>query len=470
MKTFLNNQWVLFIILLLTGTNALAGGLPDFTELVKKNGPAVVNISTTQKITSQGPRMPREFHPFPKGSPFEDFFRHFFDGEGEPRIFETHSLGSGFIISPDGYIITNYHVIHDADEIIVRFSDRRELKAEIVGGDKRSDIALLKVDAEGLPTLEQGDSKQLEVGQWVLAIGSPFGFEYSATAGIISALGRSLPEANYVPFIQTDVAINPGNSGGPLFNLAGEVIGINSQIYSRTGGFMGLSFAIPIDVAMNVVRQIKEEGHVTRGWLGIVIQDVTQDLAESFGIERPHGALVARVLSDSPAAKAGFQVGDIILKFDGKTVPKSATLPPLVGQTKVGDTVRVQILRDGEQEILKVEIGELPAEDELRIAAGEAGQILNERLRLEVTELTEGERAELGLTYGVRVLRVEEGSAYQAGIRRGDIILSINNVKIESARQFREIVEGLPAGKAVPLLLQRGQVTSFVAIKIPEDK
>lgn len=470
MKTFLSKQWAFFIMLLLVGTNALAEGLPDFTELVKKNGPAVVNISTTQKVTSQQFRMPREFHGFPEGSPFEDFFRHFFGDEGrEPRSSETHSLGSGFIISEDGYIITNYHVTHGADEIIVRLSDRRELKAKIVGGDKRSDIALLKVEAENLPTLKRGDSKQLEVGEWVLAIGSPFGFEYSATAGIISALGRSLPEANYVPFIQTDVAINPGNSGGPLFNLAGEVIGINSQIYSRTGGFMGLSFAIPIDVAMEVVEQLKEEGQVTRGWLGVVIQDVTQDLAESFGLDKPQGALVARVLDNSPADEAGFKVGDIILKFNGEAVSESAVLPPLVGRAKIGDPVSVQILRDGEQETLTVKIGKLPKEEDLRETIGQPGQTFNERLALEVTELGEEERTQLDLTSGVRVIRVKEGPAAKAGIQRGDIILSINNVEIKDVPQFKEIVANLPAGEAVPLLLQRGQATSFIAIKIPED-
>jgi serine protease Do len=353
MKIFLSKQWPFLVALLLIVSSARAEGLPDFTELVRKNSPAVVNISTTQKITRNGPRLPHGLHQFPEGSPFDDFFRRFFgDREGESRSFETHSLGSGFIISSDGYIITNYHVIRDADTIIVRFSDRRELEAKVVGNDERSDLALLKVEAKGLPTLKQGDSKQLKVGEWVLAIGSPFGFEHSATAGIVSAVGRSLPEESYVPFIQTDVAINPGNSGGPLFNLAGEVVGINSQIYSRTGGFMGLSFAIPIDVAMEAVEQLKEKGQVTRGWLGVVIQDVTRELAESFGLERPQGALVAKVLAGSPAAAGGIQVGDIILNFGGSPVPRSSALPPLVGRAEIGEPVNVQVLRSGDRKTL----------------------------------------------------------------------------------------------------------------------
>ncbi|MGR6034763.1 MAG: DegQ family serine endoprotease [Candidatus Nitrosoglobus sp.] len=471
MKIFLSKQWVFFIVLLLVVSGAQAEGLPDFTELVKKNSPAVVNISTTQKITRKGPSFPPGLHQFPKGSPFDDFFRHFFgdQGEGGPQSFETHSLGSGFIISPDGYIITNYHVIRDADTIIVRLSDRRELEAKVVGSDERSDLALLKVEAEGLPTLKHGDSHKLKVGEWVLAIGSPFGFEYSATAGIVSAVGRSLPEESYVPFIQTDVAINPGNSGGPLFNLAGEVIGINSQIYSRTGGFMGLSFAIPIDVAMEAVEQLKEKGQVTRGWLGVVIQDVTRELAESFGLEKPQGALVAKVLAGSPAAAGGVQVGDIILNFGGSPVPQSAALPPLVGQAKVGETVNVQVLRSGDQKTLKIKIGELPEEGELRKAIGKPGQVIEKRLALEVADLSDEKRAQLNLDSGVQVTNVEEGPASEAGVQEGDIILSINDTEIKDVKQFKELVEKLPAGKTVPILLQRGQNTSFVAIKIPKD-
>lgn len=470
MKISLSKHWVFFIALLLIAGRSWADGLPDFTELVKKNSPAVVNISTTQKVTQNGPRLPHGLHQFPEDSPFNDFFRRFFGDQGrEPRSLETHSLGSGFIISPDGYIITNYHVIHDADTIIVRLNDRRELEAKVIGSDKRSDIALVQVDAKGLPTLKQGDSHKLKVGEWVLAIGSPFGFEYSATAGIVSAVGRSLPDESYIPFIQTDVAINPGNSGGPLFNLAGEVIGINSQIYSRTGGFMGLSFAIPIDVAMKVVDQLKEKGQVTRGWLGVVIQDVTRELAESFKLEKPEGALVAKVLTGSPADKGGLKVGDIITGFDGKPVTRSSDLPPLVGQAKVGEAVNVQILRGGDRQTLKIKIGELPEEGELRKAIGKPGQVVEKRLAVEVSDLSEEKRAKLNLDSGVQVTHVENGPAADAGVRGGDIILSIDNIRVKNVRQFKELVKKLPAGKAVPILLQRGQTTSFIAIKIPED-
>ncbi|MDX1594207.1 MAG: trypsin-like peptidase domain-containing protein, partial [Gammaproteobacteria bacterium] len=302
---------ILLSVLLLTAwsVSAMAAvNLPDFTGLVEQQSPAVVNISTTQNVAQRrGPRM--EMPDLPEDSPFGDLFRHFFgEGEGQGKGLEipehqTQSLGSGLIISEDGYVITNAHVIKDADEIVVRFSDRRQLVAEVVGTDPRSDVALLKVDAEDLPVVRIGNSEKLKVGEWVLAIGSPFGFDYSVTAGIVSALGRNLPRENYVPFIQTDVAINPGNSGGPLFNLAGEVVGVNSQIYSRTGGFMGVSFAIPIHVVLNVYEQIRDKGAVTRGWLGVLIQDVTQELAESFGMRKPRGALVSKVLDDSPARK-----------------------------------------------------------------------------------------------------------------------------------------------------------------------
>ena len=324
---------IFVLAMLLVSTNVLARSLPDFTELVEDYGPAVVNISTTQQIKSSRShkqfKMPEQI---PEG-PFGDLFRHFFDKDGESREFEEHdakSLGSGFIISKDGYVLTNNHVIKDAKEIIVRLNDRRELEAEIIGVDPRSDIALLKVEASNLPVVELGNSEKLKVGEWVLAIGSPFGFDHSVTAGIVSAKGRSLPRENYVPFIQTDVAINPGNSGGPLFNLDGEVVGINSQIYSRTGGFMGLSFAIPINIVMNIVEQLKADGTVARGWLGVLIQDVTRELAESFNMEKPRGALVAKVLPGSPAEKYGFQVGDIVTKFNGHEDTHSPNFKPSI--------------------------------------------------------------------------------------------------------------------------------------------
>ncbi|MFZ4701614.1 MAG: Do family serine endopeptidase, partial [Candidatus Methylumidiphilus sp.] len=323
--------------------------LPDFTTLVEKNNTAVVNISTTQKVSAaERPQLPEGLD-IPEGTPLDEFFKHYF-GEGGPgsqggpggqgdggQPNEVKSLGSGFIISSDGYVLTNQHVVKDADEIVVRLQDRRELVAKVVGSDKRSDIALLKIEATNLPVLNIGSSENMKVGSWVLAIGSPFGFDHSVTAGIVSAKGRSLPSDNYVPFIQTDVAINPGNSGGPLFNMEGQVVGVNSQIYSRTGGSMGISFAIPIEVAMKVVEQLKTSGHVTRGWLGVQIQDVTRELAESFGMKKPQGALISKVLPKSPAEAAGLQIGDIITDYNKQEIVSSSTLPPMVGNTKIGD-------------------------------------------------------------------------------------------------------------------------------------
>ena len=351
---------------------AFARSLPDFTELVERNRAAVVNISTTQRrpAASGRPSMPRGFEipDLPEDSPFREFFRRFF-GEGEIEEFDAQSLGSGFIISADGFIISNNHVVRNADEIIVRLSDRREYQARVVGTDEPSDVAVLKIDAEGLPVARLGTGYELKVGEWVLAIGSPFGFDHSVTAGIVSAKGRSLPRENYVPFIQTDVAINPGNSGGPLFNLDGEVVGVNSQIFSRTGGFMGLSFAIPIDVAMEVADQLRETGRVSRGWLGVLIQDVTRELAESFSMAKPQGALVAKVLEGSPAKRAGFEVGDILLSFDERSIERSSDLPPIVGRTRVGREVPVEILRGGQSMTLMVITDELPGEEEIEVAA-----------------------------------------------------------------------------------------------------
>lgn len=323
----------LVAVLALAQTLVANAQLPEFTELVEQASPAVVNISTRQVIPTQAAGMQQM--PDLEGLP--PMFREFFERsipqlpQQAPRQRQAQSLGSGFIISADGYVLTNNHVVADADEIVVRLSDRSELEAKLVGADPRTDVALLKVEGKNLPTVKLGKSEALKVGEWVVAIGSPFGFDHSVTAGIVSAKGRSLPDENYVPFIQTDVAINPGNSGGPLFNLDGEVVGINSQIFTRSGGFMGLSFAIPIDVAMNVADQLKAEGKVSRGWLGVVIQEVNKDLAETFGLDKPAGALVAQVLENGPAAKGGLQVGDVILALDGQPILVSADLPHLVG-------------------------------------------------------------------------------------------------------------------------------------------
>jgi len=443
-----------------------AGNLPGFTDLVKETSAAVVNISTTQKVHS---RLPEglEIPELPEGSPFNELFKYFFNQQGEPEFRDATSLGSGFIISEDGYVLTNYHVVKDADEIIVRLSDRRELRGEVIGLDERSDIALLKIDATNLPVVKIGKSTSLEVGEWVLAIGSPFGFDHSATAGIVSAKGRSLPSENYVPFIQTDVAINPGNSGGPLFNQDGEVVGVNSQIYSRTGGYMGLSFAIPIEVAMDVADQLKTKGRVTRGWLGVLIQDVTLDLAESFGMKHPHGALVAKVLPDSPAAAAGIRVGDIIMKFNGRDVVNSASLPPIVGGSRVGVKIQVDIIRDGHPGQLDVELGELPDEESVASTAKPQTAKTN-RLGITVTDLNDDQRSELELQGGVLVQSLVPGAASRAGIRQDDIILRVDNQEIRDARQFDELINGLSAGKSVAFLVQRNGSPTFLAVRIPE--
>ena len=480
MKAIANHGRIvrLFIAVLLISTSSMASALslgesrlPDFTKLVEDNSAAVVNISTTQKI--KHPMMPHGFQmpDIPEDSPWGDFLRRFFGEQGD-RIeeFETQSLGSGFIIDADGYVVTNNHVVKDAEEIIVRLSDRRELPAKVIGTDPRSDVALLKVEADKLPVVKTGKSETLKVGEWVMAIGTPFGFDHSVSVGIVSAIGRNLPSENYVPFIQTDVAINPGNSGGPLFNLDGEVVGINSQIYSRTGGFMGLSFAIPIDVAMDVVQQLKTKGKVSRGWLGILIQDVNRELAESFGMKQPRGAVVLRVLPDSPAQKAGFKVGDVVVDFDGKKIYRSSDLPLAVGQAEIDGKSKVTVIREGKSKVLNVTIAELPAEDELaEHRPTEPEKAKADKLGLRVETLTAEQRDQLELgKRGVIVREVEAGPARSAGIRPGDILLMINNQDVTSAEQFTKLVKDLPAGKSVPLLIQRGDSPVFLPLKIPE--
>jgi len=455
----------------LPGT-ATARELPDFTELVATHRMSVVNISTTQKQTaSNRPQLPKGFEipDLPKDSPFNEFFRRFF-GEDEMEEFDSQSLGSGFIISPDGFIISNNHVVKNADEVIVRLSDRREFNAKVIGADERSDIALLKIDAENLPTARLGTSYNLKVGEWVLAIGSPFGFDHSVTAGIVSAKGRSLPRENYVPFIQTDVAINPGNSGGPLFNLDGEVVGVNSQIFSRTGGFMGLSFAIPIDVAMDVAEQLQKKGRVSRGWLGVLIQDVTRELAESFGMSKPGGALIAKVLPDSPAQGAGFKVGDVVLAFNEQEVKRSSDLPPIVGRTRVGTRVPVKVLRDGEATTLYVVTAELPEQEAVKLAAAEEPETVEtNKLGLAVSDLTPEQREQMeSKDHGVLVTEVTDGPARSAGIRKGDVVLMLNGAKVESSSEFKRLASELPAGKAVSILVQRQGNPIFLALKTEE--
>jgi serine protease Do len=451
---------------------AQARELPDFTGLVEQNSAAVVNISTTQKESKRPQFSPKQMPDLPEGTPWDDLFRHFFGEEGEgPGSEEAQSLGSGFIIDTEGFILTNNHVVEDAEQILVLLSDRRELKAKLIGSDKRSDIALLKVDARSLPVVKIGKSEKLKVGEWVMAIGSPFGFDHSVSVGVVSALGRNLPSENYVPFIQTDVAINPGNSGGPLFNLDGEVVGINSQIYSRTGGFMGLSFAIPVDVAMEVVAQLKSKGYVARGWLGVLIQDVTRDLAESFGMKTPSGALVSKILDGSPAAKAGLKTGDVILEFEGKPIVRSSDLPPLVGHAPIGSTARLKILRSGKTQIVPVKVAELPSEEKLAEANTSERKGKSDRLGLSVADLTAEQRKALQLDrYGVLVQELEDGAAADAGIRRGDVILKINGNDVENAAHLRKLVQALPPGKSLPVLVQRRSGPVFLALRVPDAK
>ncbi|MFM8330463.1 MAG: DegQ family serine endoprotease [Candidatus Methylumidiphilus sp.] len=465
---------VAMLIFFSTWVNAVE--LPDFTTLVEKNNTAVVNISTSQKISVGERQQMPEGMDIPEGTPLDEFFKHYF-GEGGPgapggdggQPSEAKSLGSGFIISADGYILTNQHVVKDADEIVVRLQDRRELVAKLVGSDKRSDIALLKIDASNLPVVNIGSSENLKVGSWVLAIGSPFGFDHSVTAGIVSAKGRSLPSDNYVPFIQTDVAINPGNSGGPLFNMDGLVVGVNSQIYSRTGGSMGISFAIPMEVAMKVVEQLKTSGRVARGWLGVQIQDVTRELAESFGMKKPQGALVSKVLPKSPAEAAGIQVGDIITDYNKEEVVSSASLPPLVGVTKIGESATVKLIRQGQSKEVQVKIGTLPDEDEPVVAAQEPeGKEVN-RLGLSVSGITAEQREQLEIKQnGVLVHDVKPGPAADAGIRRGDVILRIQDQPIKDVKHFNDVVKGLPKGKSLAMLVQRHGGTQFLALKLKD--
>ena len=437
-------------------------GLPDFTRLVQKYSKAVVNISTTSTRTlSEVPGLEN----IPKDNPFYEFYRRYF--EGQPQEREGQSLGSGFIISADGYVITNAHVVQGADKIVVRLIDRREYEAKLIGTDEKADVAVLKIEATGLPTVKLGLDHELGVGEWVLAIGSPFGFDYTVTAGIVSAIGRSLPRGNYVPFIQTDVAINPGNSGGPLFNLDGEVIGVNAQIFTRTGQYNGLSFAIPIDVAWDVAEQLRTRGRVSRGWLGVMIQDVTQELAESFGMDRPRGALIAKVLPGSPAARAGFEVGDIVLEFSGHEVVRSSDLPPIVGRTRVDTKTPVDVLRRGNRVKIEVVIAELP-EDASTLAAARPGSQSTATARLGITvgTLSSEQRKAREVPHGgVIVTQIGDGAAKAAGVEIGDIILMFNNAQVETVDQFQQLVKDLPVGKAASVLVQRGKSPIFLALK-----
>src|SRR5205823_4462691 len=443
--------------------------LPDFTRLVEEQGSAVVNISTTQAVrrTSALPQIPGM-----EDDEIQEFFRRFIPrqqpgvpGPGPGPRSESRSLGSGFILSADGYIMTNAHVLEGADEINVRFTDKREFKAKVIGADKRTDVALIKIEASGLPAVRFGDPSKLKVGEWVVAIGAPFGFENTVTAGIVSAKGRSLPQENFVPFIQTDVAINPGNSGGPLFNMRGEVIGINSQIYSRTGGFMGLSFAIPADVALDVQKQLKEKGRVARGRIGVVIQEVTRDLATSFGLDRARGALVNSVEKDSPAQKAGVEPTDIIVSFDGKSVESSSDLPRIVGSTRPATSVPLEVFRKGSTKKLQITVGELQedrvaAVDKPRPAKGAEPALAN-RLGIVVAELSAEQKKDLKIQNGLVVTEVKPDA--RADVRKGDVLLMVvhkgQQTELKSVDQFNKLLAGLELcyGRLDPAVLEQIQ-------------
>lgn len=462
---------VLPVLVSLLAFSAHASSLPNFVDLVEEQGKAVVNISTKQKTKSMIPgHGDLQLPEIPEDSPFHDFFEKFFgqmpqSPDEQPSV---RSLGSGFIISEDGYVLTSAHVVENADEIIVRMTDRREMLAKVIGTDKRSDVALLKVDAKGLPFLKPGKPDELKVGEWVLAIGSPFGFENTATAGIISAKGRSLPNENYIPFIQSDVAINPGNSGGPLFNMAGEVVGINAQIYSRSGGYMGLAFSVPIDLVMQVADQLRDGGKVTRGWLGVTIQDVNRELAEALDMDKPFGALVSSILPDSPASKSDLQVQDVIIEYNGKPVRHSSDLPFYVGRTVVGTAAKIKIMRGGKTRLVTVKIGQLPDSGMASMDTEEEPAAENKTglLGMVVRDLSKEEKAQLDLDYGVLVEGVEEGSsAAIAGIKKGDIILMMNKQKMKNVKTYESTASKMKKDKSSAVLIKRGNGSQFLVLK-----
>jgi len=447
-------------------------GLPDFTELVEQVGPSVVNIRTSEKVRAGGvPGAGTD-------EEMQEFFRRFFGTPipGVPRQAprpnqpqeedQPRGVGSGFILTSDGYVMTNAHVVDGADEVIVTLTDKRELKARIIGTDKRTDVAVVKIEATGLPAVRIGDVNRLKVGEWVMAIGSPFGLENTVTAGIVSAKQRDTGE--YLPFIQTDVAINPGNSGGPLINMRGEVVGINSQIYSRSGGFMGISFAIPVDEAIRVSEQLRTSGRVTRGRIGVQIDQVTKDVAESIGLGKPQGASVRSVEPGAPADKAGVEAGDIIVKFEGRAIEKASDLPRLVGNTKPGTKAALTVFRRGSTKELAVMIGEIEAEKTARKTTEKSSSprssTVAQAMGLTVSDLTDAQKKELKLKGGVKVDAAAD-SAARAGIREGDIIVAIGNVEVGTLKEFESAVAKLDRAKPVPVLLRRGELASYLLIR-----
>ena len=447
-------------------------GLPDFTALVDAHGSAVVNISTSIKKKSHKELFKREFGSPSEEEAFEELFKRFFDFEGQDKLPRKHGhsanpLGSGFIISADGYVVTNHHVIDQADTITVKLTDRREFKAKLIGSDQRSDIALLKIEASALPFLTLGNSSNLKVGEWVLAIGAPFGFDNSVTAGIVSAKGRSLPADNYIPFIQTDVAINPGNSGGPLFNLAGEVVGINSQIYSRSGGFMGVSFAIPSHVAKNVIQQLKTDGKVNRAWLGVYIQEVDRELAKTFKMDRPQGALVAKIIKDSPAT-GKLMLGDIILEFNGQTVSTVGMLPTLVAQAEIGKAFAIKVLRNGIEKTVNITLGKLPETKKLAQKSPEKVDKPKQKhtiMGMTLKDLDPEKQTNKDIKSGVLITSVAEGVAKEAGFRQGDIITLWDGEQIQTVSQLIKNVK-TQQGKSIAVLINRAGSARFLALTV----
>ncbi|KUJ74833.1 serine peptidase [Thiomicrospira sp. XS5] len=472
MKTMVKSLYsyglvTLLLALSLTTARAATVTLPDFSELAAENSPMVVNISTTRKVE-------RAAYPQFRGMP-DEMLRYFFGipgqkgpGQQQPMPEEqVNSLGSGFIISEDGYIITNNHVVADADDIVVKLSNRQEMKAKVIGTDERSDIALIKIEGDDLPVAKIGTSKDLKVGEWVMAIGEPFGLDYTVTHGIVSALGRSLPDDTYVPFIQTDVPINPGNSGGPLLNMQGEVVGVNAQIFSKSGGSMGLSFSIPIDIAMDVAQQLKEKGHVERGFLGVGVQEVSGDLARSFDMERPTGALVTSTAKGSAASEAGIEPGDIIVEFAGKTIHKSADLPPVVGNSPVGKPVKVKILRNGDYKTLTVRLKALDGTKVASAGGSKSSGLKNTALGVKLEAIDQETLDKLNIPFGVGVSQVQNGSAAQkAGIMPGDILVTVNFKPIKSADDLNKIIGAAPKGRSIPVRIIRGNRSIFLPLML----
>ena len=452
-------------------------GLPDFTDLVDQVGPAVVNIRTVERMRAgaagRGGQMDQEM---------QEFFRRFFgipmpntprpqgpraDPQEQPEREGPRGVGSGFIISADGFVMTNAHVVDGADEVLVTLPDKREFKAKLIGADKRTDVAVVKIDSTGLPFVRIGDVNRLRVGEWVMAIGSPFGLENTVTAGIVSAKQRDT--GDYLPFIQTDVAVNPGNSGGPLINMRGEVVGVNSQIYSRSGGFMGISFAIPIDEAMRVSEQLRASGRVTRGRIGVQIAEVTREVAESIGLGKPQGALVRSVEAGSPAEKAGVEPGDIITRFEGRAIEKASDLPRQVGNTKPGTRSAITVFRRGQNRDLNITIAELEPEQTARRPAARSSEAPKaagtvQALGLTVVDLTEAQKRELKVKRGVRVEAAADAGA-RAGLREGDVILSVGNVEINNVREFESAVGKADRNRPVNMLIQRGDLVQFVLVR-----